>query len=205
MASTMTRRLASITLAVLLTAPSSVGVAIAQAKQECSATKPSNLQGHWWSYRLIDGRKCWYEGKPGFSKSLLEWPKEASAQPASGGRIASPTPERPHTPSGSQTRASNSQTWASNSPAWTSNMQAWAPTDSDTFETRWRSRAAVETRALPEEAASAPDAGQVTPEVDDVPSLRKTDRLQLPYFESRQAKSSRTLVINPDSPHPAAQ
>jgi hypothetical protein len=62
-----------------------------QAKQ-CSAERPSNAQAYW-SYRLIDGRKCWYEGKPMLSKSLLHWPadqtvqtnprREPSARPAS--------------------------------------------------------------------------------------------------------------------------
>src|SRR5215813_14444898 len=74
-----TRALASISLAAFLTALSSIEVSIAQAKQQCSAAMPSNLQGHWWSYRLIDGRKCWYEGKPGLSKSLLEWPAQAKS------------------------------------------------------------------------------------------------------------------------------
>src|SRR5712672_1680810 len=73
--------------------------------------------GQWWSYRLIDGRKCWYEGKPGLSKSLLEWPAQASAQPASNGELASPLTEKPNNPLDSQ---------------------AWAPTDSDTFEALWR-------------------------------------------------------------------
>jgi hypothetical protein len=50
----------------------------AQAKQ-CSAERPSNAQSYW-SYRLIDGRKCWYEGKPGFSKSLLHWPAAQTAK-----------------------------------------------------------------------------------------------------------------------------
>ena len=54
------------------------------AKQQCSAAMPSDVHGHWWSYRLIDGRKCWYEGKPGLSKSLLEWPAQAkSVEPKS--------------------------------------------------------------------------------------------------------------------------
>jgi hypothetical protein len=43
-----------------------------QANQ-CSAEPPPNARSYW-SYRLIDGRKCWYEGKPMLSKSLLEWP-----------------------------------------------------------------------------------------------------------------------------------
>lgn len=44
----------------------------AQAKQ-CATERPSDAQAYW-SYRLIDGRKCWYEGRPGYSKSLLHWP-----------------------------------------------------------------------------------------------------------------------------------
>jgi hypothetical protein len=185
----MTRQFASITLATFLTALWSIEVPTAQAGQQCSAAMPSNPQGHWWSYRLIDGRKCWYEGKPGLSKSLLEWPKEVSAQPASDEEIASTVPEKPRNPLDSQ--------------AWAPNSQAWAPTDPDTFETRWRAGAAIETRAPPEEAASVTDASPSTPEVNDVPPLRKADRLQLPYFDSGRAKSIRPLVIIPDLPHPA--
>src|SRR5215472_14941075 len=88
-----TSLLASISLAAFLTALSSIEVSIAQAKQQCSAAMPSNPQGRWWSYRLIDGRKCWYEGKPGLSKSLLEWPEEAPARPASGEKVANTVPE----------------------------------------------------------------------------------------------------------------
>jgi hypothetical protein len=183
----MTTPFAFITLATFLTALWSIDVPTAQAGQPCSAAMPSNPQGHWWSYRLIDGRKCWYEGKPGLSKSLLEWPKEASAQPASGEEIASTVPEKPRTPLDSQ--------------AWAPNSQAWAPTDPDTFETRWRARAVIETRALPEEAPSVTGTRPATPD-DDGPPVRKADRLQLPYFDSGQAKSIRTLVIIPDTPHP---
>jgi hypothetical protein len=69
----------SIALAAFIATFLSIGMPSAQAKQQCSASMPSNPQ-HWWSYRFIDGRKCWYEGKPMLSKSLLEWPKQASAQ-----------------------------------------------------------------------------------------------------------------------------
>ena len=55
-----------------------------QAK-ECSAERPANARTYW-SYRLIDGRKCWYEGRPMISKSLLHWPASRTAQ-------ASPRPE----------------------------------------------------------------------------------------------------------------
>src|SRR5260370_29492817 len=106
----MTSPLVSITLAVFLTALSSIEVSIAQPKQQCSAAMPSNPQGHWWSYRLINGRKCWYEGKPGLSKSLLEWPKEVSTQPASSEEMTGTVPEKPHNPL-------DAQAWAPNSPA----------------------------------------------------------------------------------------
>jgi hypothetical protein len=102
---------------------SSIGIQTAEAKQKCSAAMPSNLHGYW-SWRLIDGRKCWYEGKPMLSKSLLEWPTHASAQPThasaqpnSDREPASVPPEKPGNPLDSQ---------------------AWAPDDSDTFEARWR-------------------------------------------------------------------
>src|SRR5215470_17885512 len=116
-----TSAFASITLAAFLTALSSIEVSIAQAKQQCSAAMPSNPQGHWWSYRLIDGRKCWYEGKPGLSKSLLEWPAEAPARPASAEKVtttvpevANPVPETARNPLNSQAWAPPSQTLAPN-------------------------------------------------------------------------------------------
>jgi hypothetical protein len=50
----------------------------AEAKQ-CSTERPPNARSYW-SYRLIDGRKCWYEGKQLLSKSLLHWPAARTAQ-----------------------------------------------------------------------------------------------------------------------------
>jgi len=46
---------------------------------ECGVARPSSAQGYW-SWRLIDGRKCWYAGKTMISKSLLQWPAKASVQ-----------------------------------------------------------------------------------------------------------------------------
>jgi hypothetical protein len=54
------------------------GVANAKAT-ECSVARPSSAQ-EYWSWRLIDGRKCWYAGKTMISKSLLQWPAKASVQ-----------------------------------------------------------------------------------------------------------------------------
>jgi hypothetical protein len=111
------RKLPSIALAAWIATLLSVGIPHAQAKQQCSAAAPSNPHGRWWSYRLIDGRKCWYEGKPMLSKSLLEWPKEASAQPNE--EVTSVVAEKPGNPLDSQARALK---------------------DYDTFEARWRER-----------------------------------------------------------------
>src|ERR1700692_3826803 len=115
------RKLPSIALAACIAALLS-DVPNVQAKQQCSAAMPSNPHGRWWSYRLIDGRKCWYEGKPMLSKSLLEWPKEASAQPVSNGEATSVVTQKPGSPLDAQARTLN---------------------DSDTFEARWRERVDV--------------------------------------------------------------
>jgi hypothetical protein len=114
----MRKQLPSIALAACFVTLLSVGTPNAQAKQQCSAEMPPNSHVYW-SWRLIDGRKCWYEGKPMLSKSLLEWPAQASAQPDSNKELASSHTDKPGNPLDSQ---------------------AWAPTDTDTFDARWRAR-----------------------------------------------------------------
>ena len=64
--------------AACIAALTPTGVANAKA-MECSVARPSSAQGYW-SWRLIDGRKCWYAGKTMISKSLLQWPAKASVQ-----------------------------------------------------------------------------------------------------------------------------
>jgi hypothetical protein len=54
-------------------AVNSMPTAEAKAQRQCSAS-PSKTQGHW-SWRLIDGRKCWYAGKMVIAKSSLRWPE----------------------------------------------------------------------------------------------------------------------------------
>ena len=102
-----------IALTTSIVALLSVEMPCAQAKQRCSAAIPSQTQGSWWSYRIVDGRKCWYEGKPMLSKSLLEWPKEDS---------------------GSEDVSSARTT---NDPL---DAQASAPKALETFDARWRAR-----------------------------------------------------------------
>jgi hypothetical protein len=113
------RKLPSIALAAWIATLWLVGIPDAQAKQQCSTAAASNSHGRWWSYRLIDGRKCWYEGKPMLSKSLLEWPKEASAQTVSSREVTSVVTGKVGNPLDSQARA----------------LRA-----SDTFEALWRER-----------------------------------------------------------------
>jgi hypothetical protein len=40
----------------------------------CAAEVPAARSGHWY-YRIIDGRKCWYQGKAMMPKSSLYWPQ----------------------------------------------------------------------------------------------------------------------------------
>ena len=65
-------------LVACMAALAPVGAANAKA-MECSVARPSNATAYW-SWRLIDGRKCWYAGKTMISKSLLQWPSKASVQ-----------------------------------------------------------------------------------------------------------------------------
>jgi hypothetical protein len=165
-------RLASITIAVFLTALWS-SQAPAQGKQLCNPAAPSSPQGHWWSYRIIDGRKCWYEGKPGLSKSLLQWPQEMPSQPAQE-EARRTGPQRPRDPLESR--------------AWAPNAQP--PADPETFGERWR---VIERGSFAEEAASVSD-GPVTLDEDGKPPLAKADRLPLPPLAGSWAKMKPCLL-----------
>jgi hypothetical protein len=115
----MTKQLRPVALVACIATFSSLSTPSAQAKQQCSAARPADTHGRWWSYRLIDGRQCWYEGKPMLSKSELEWVKQASAKPDSSPPLATPRIDKPSNPM---------------------NAQARAPIDVDSFDARWRSR-----------------------------------------------------------------
>ena len=114
----MSRHLPPIVLALCIATFALIWTSTAQAKQQCSAAIPSDQHGYW-SWRLIDGRKCWYEGKPMLSKSLLEWPAQTSARADSGSGTASPAAKKAGDPL---------------------NAEARAPAPSHTFEALWRER-----------------------------------------------------------------
>jgi hypothetical protein len=101
-----------------------------EAKQQCSV---SAGQGYW-SWRMIDGRKCWYEGKPMLSKALLEWPAESAGQPDTKADTASVAPER-HRPESQRSESQRAESHGDPMDA-----QAYAPADSQTFEALWRDR-----------------------------------------------------------------
>ena len=100
-----------------------LGMQTAQAIQ-CSAAIPPNPQGHW-SYRLIDERKCWYQGENNLSKSLLEWPEQTSALSPSSQTESLPDeelmPPVKETVSASSAKHNNQ-----------------SKPDSDSFDARWR-------------------------------------------------------------------
>jgi hypothetical protein len=104
-----------------------VGMPTAEAKQ-CRASMPSSRQGHW-TYRLIEGRRCWYEGDSKISKSLLRWPAQAEARSVSSraDRRSNEKRARPVT-----------QTVTTKAEKPDIRPGPELLTDSDSFEARWR-------------------------------------------------------------------
>lgn len=50
----------------------------AEERIACASDVPAVRKGHWY-YRIIDGRKCWYDGKPMLPKTQLYWPDASGA------------------------------------------------------------------------------------------------------------------------------
>lgn len=144
----MSRQLSSAALTASVAALLLVGMPEAEAKQHCSAAKPSSSNGTWWSYRLIDGRKCWYAGKPGLSKDLLEWPKTAAAEPSTRSPRESTRPSRRDVASaisGQRGNPLDSQAWAQKEAVapWVPQEAVQARTPNyvpETFDALWTAR-----------------------------------------------------------------
>ena len=61
-------------------AVSSIAVGLLLISSGASATECQSSPGHdgkWWSYRIVDSKRCWYQGRPGRSKDLLQWAKQS--------------------------------------------------------------------------------------------------------------------------------
>lgn len=80
-------------VALALTATTAVAAAADLHVMECVAEKP-RVTNSWWSYRIIDGRPCWYPGKYVRPKQELYWSARASpsATPVS---VEQPRGEQP--------------------------------------------------------------------------------------------------------------
>jgi hypothetical protein len=75
------RRGLSATCVALATLSASIGAAHAV---ECRSEKG---EGYPWAWRQIDGKRCWYRGKAGMDKKLLQW-SASSGTPAATPRSA---------------------------------------------------------------------------------------------------------------------
>lgn len=120
----------------------------AQAATECQAEIIKGRAAHW-SWRLIDGRKCWYEGKHNPDKSELYWADKKS--PAS---AVENVPEPRAMPRATDAQASpppaaeeftdpedGSCCWppkGSTKSSIRNEYQSEPPRDDETFEARWR-------------------------------------------------------------------
>ena len=58
----------------------SIAVALLLISSAASATECQSSPGQdgkWWSWRIVDSKRCWYEGRPGRSKDQLQWAKQS--------------------------------------------------------------------------------------------------------------------------------
>jgi hypothetical protein len=95
---------------------------------ECAVDVPKPAKGQWY-YRLIDGRKCWYEGKPMLPKSSLRWPKDPPVEKAEAAEVVTPPAE-----TGPSTDGRN----VSASPPPDPNIWPAPAVDDTSFESRWQ-------------------------------------------------------------------
>jgi hypothetical protein len=61
-------------------ASSSIAGALLLISSGASATECQSSPGHdgkWWSYRIVDSKRCWYQGSPGRSRNLLHWARQS--------------------------------------------------------------------------------------------------------------------------------
>jgi len=113
--------------AALVLALAAIGVPEAEAKaqiRQCQVGRPASAQGHW-TWRNVDGRKCWYAGRTMIPRSLLQWPAVAQAKVKPAPPPAIIVTEKRSEPMEAQARMLDSE-FSDNS-----------------FEARWRARVSI--------------------------------------------------------------
>lgn len=150
-----------ISLAVLAACIAALAVnsmPMAEAKapiKQCIAT-PSKTQGHW-SWRLIDGRKCWYAGKMVIAKSSLRWPAAEPRQAraievkATEAGLSEPRATETKTAEVKDAQGNGGQFRPVAYPIGVAKEKRSDPMDAqarmlddDSFESRWRARVSTE-------------------------------------------------------------
>jgi hypothetical protein len=66
---------------------------------ECEPQRVTG-DGRYWAYRIVDGRECWYPGRPGKPKNELFWDRAPSARQPMDQPEAETKAEPPDAPSG---------------------------------------------------------------------------------------------------------
>lgn len=129
--------------AACIAALAPIGMLNAQAKaqvRDCSVAPPSNGRGHW-SWRLIDGRKCWYSGKTVIAKSSLRWPAAAPAQAKAPVQAKAPAQAKADA---APIVVATPVVVAAEKRSDPMDAQARMLDADNTFEARWRARVTVE-------------------------------------------------------------
>jgi hypothetical protein len=103
--------------------------------KECRAAVPAKAQGQW-SWRLIDGRKCWYAGKTVIAKSALRWPAAAPTPVQAKATAVAPVQAK-----AAEVAPVSAITEKRSDPM---DAQARMLADDNSFESRWRSRVTIE-------------------------------------------------------------
>jgi len=118
-------------VAILIGALLPISAPAAQTR-ECRAAVPSSASGHW-SWRLVDGRKCWYSGKTVIARSSLRWPAVAQAK--------AKTPVQEQVQAKVEAAPVSVAMEKRSDPM---NAQARMLDDDNTFEARWRARVTIQ-------------------------------------------------------------
>ena len=71
-----------------------IAMATDAAAYECHASLPAERAGYW-SWRQVEGRKCWYRGPRVVSKRSLHWPAAVTSPVTTGTNSPSPQASAP--------------------------------------------------------------------------------------------------------------